>query len=204
MRCDMATRSRASCTRFLRSGDGMPRYVSGSSTFSYTVRSPIRLNAWKMNPISRLRMRARSESFSPCTALPFKIYEPSLGESSKPKIASKVDLPQPEGPAIDRYSPFLICRWMPASACVSTSSVTNTFVTPSRLIKAFGSFAMYIPFQIFLVQADTIVRIPRRHIRQYYLIADLQSIHNFDRVHRASSQRHWNALRFFSIRVQLE
>src|SRR5260370_6211535 len=104
----------------------------------------MRLNAWKMNPISRLRMRARSESFSPCTALPFKIYEPSLGESSKPKMASSVDLPQHEGPAIDRYSPFLICRWMPASACVSTSSVTNTFVTPSRLIKAFGSFAMYI------------------------------------------------------------
>src|SRR5258708_6248033 len=148
MRCDMPTRSSASCTRFLRSADGIPRYVSGSSTFSYTVRSPIRLKAWKMNPISRLRMRARAESFSPCTALPFKIYEPSLGESSKPKIASKVDLPQPEGPAIDRYSPFLMCRWMPASACVSTSSVTNTFVTPSRLIKAFGSFAMYIPFAI--------------------------------------------------------
>src|SRR5882762_4978667 len=100
-----------------------------------------------MNPISRLRMRARSESFSPCTALPFKMYEPSLGESSKPKMASSVDLPQPEGPAIERYSPFLMCRWMPANACVSTSSVTNTFVTPSRLIKAFGSFAMYIPFQ---------------------------------------------------------
>jgi len=39
------TRSSASCTRRLRSDDGMPRYVSGSSTFSYTVRSPIRLNA---------------------------------------------------------------------------------------------------------------------------------------------------------------
>src|SRR5258708_23250284 len=204
MRCDMPTRSSASCTRFLRSADGIPRYVSGSSTFSYTVRSPIRLKAWKMNPISRLRMRARSESFSPCTALPFKIYEPSLGESNKPKIASKVDLPQPEGPAIERYSPFLMCRWMPASACVSTSSVTNTFVTPSRLIKAFGSFAMYITFPNLLVQADAIMRIPGRHIRQYYLIANLQAIHNFDGVHRAASQRHRNALRFFSIPIQLE
>jgi hypothetical protein len=41
---------------------GIPRYVSGSSTFSYTVRSPIRLKAWKMNPIWRLRTRARSEA----------------------------------------------------------------------------------------------------------------------------------------------
>src|ERR1039458_5586278 len=32
----------------------------------------MRLNAWKMNPISRLRMRARSESLRPVTGLPFK------------------------------------------------------------------------------------------------------------------------------------
>ena len=38
--------------------------MSGSSTFSYTVRSPIRLKLWKMKPTSRLRTRARSESDS--------------------------------------------------------------------------------------------------------------------------------------------
>jgi len=42
----------------------MLRYVSGSSTFSYTVKSPIKLKAWKMKPISRFRMRALSASFS--------------------------------------------------------------------------------------------------------------------------------------------
>src|SRR5215469_11633401 len=43
MRCAMPTRSSTSCTRFLRSADAILRYVSGSSTFSNTVKSPIRL-----------------------------------------------------------------------------------------------------------------------------------------------------------------
>src|ERR1700736_617334 len=61
MRCAMPTRSSASITRFLRSGAGiLCRYVSGSSTFSKTVRSPIRLKLWKMNPMWRLRRSARS------------------------------------------------------------------------------------------------------------------------------------------------
>jgi hypothetical protein len=47
---------------------------------------------------------------------------------------SSVDLPQPDGPAIDTYSPLSIWRWMPDSACVSTSSVKKTFVTPSSLM----------------------------------------------------------------------
>ena len=36
-----------------------------------------------------------------------------------------------EGPAIETYSPFPISMWTPESAWVSTSSVRNTFVTPS-------------------------------------------------------------------------
>ncbi len=57
---------------------------------------------------------------------------PSLGVSSRPRMASSVDLPQPDGPEIDTYSPFLMSRWIPARAWVSTSSVRNTLVTPSR------------------------------------------------------------------------
>ena len=62
------------------------------------------------------------------------MYLPSVGESSSPRIESSVDLPQPDGPAMAMYSPLLISRWIPASAWVSTSSVKNTFVTPSRWI----------------------------------------------------------------------
>ena len=87
-----------------------------------------------MNPISRLRTRARSERGRSATDLPFRMYLPSVGESSRPRIDSSVDLPQPDGPAIAMYSPLLISRWMPASACVSTSSVKKTLVTPSRWI----------------------------------------------------------------------
>src|ERR1039457_3751107 len=46
-------------------------------------------------------------------------------------MARSVDFPQPDGPEIEMYSPLFIDRWMPARACVSTSSVTKTFLTSS-------------------------------------------------------------------------
>ena len=72
-----------------------------------TVRSPIRLKLWKMNPISRLRTRARSRSGRSATGLPFEQVLPSVGVSSSPRIESSVDLPQPDGPAMATYSPLL-------------------------------------------------------------------------------------------------
>src|SRR3954469_14115595 len=98
-----------------------------------------------MNPISRLRTRARSEAGSSATGRLLRKYCPSVGESSSPRIDRRVDLPQPEGPAIDTYSPLLICRWIPESACVSTSSVKKTLVTPSSLINACPFSAMLAP-----------------------------------------------------------
>jgi hypothetical protein len=81
------------------------------------------LKLWKMNPISRLRTRARSEAASVATGRPFSRYWPSVGESSRPRIDCSVDLPHPEGPANETYSPFSISIWTPESAWVSTSSV---------------------------------------------------------------------------------
>src|SRR5579875_4030265 len=49
-------------------------------------------------------------------------------------MASSVDLPQPDGPEMETYSPRCISMWMPDRAWVSTSSVTKTLVTPSRWI----------------------------------------------------------------------
>src|SRR4026208_785703 len=99
-----------------------------------------------MNPISRLRTRARSERGRSATGLLFKVYLPSVGESSRPRIDSSVDLPQPDGPAIAMYSPVLISRWIPASACVSTSSVKKTLVTPSRWISVGADVFIVTPF----------------------------------------------------------
>ena len=53
----------------------------------------------------------------------FRTYLPSVGVSSRPRIESSVDLPQPDGPAIDTYSPLAISMLMLSRACVSTSSV---------------------------------------------------------------------------------
>src|SRR5882724_6068000 len=50
-------------------------------------------------------------------------------------MESRVDLPQPDGPAMATYSPLRMSMWMPERACVSTSSVRNTLVTPSSLIR---------------------------------------------------------------------
>src|SRR5947208_15745960 len=100
----MPTRSSAWCTLCLRSLDDIPRYVRGNSTFSYTFKSPIRLKLWKINPISRLRIRERWLTSRFATEVPFKVYSPSDGESSNPIKASKVDLPDPDGPAMETYS----------------------------------------------------------------------------------------------------
>src|ERR1017187_3673865 len=86
-----------------------------------------------MTPISRLRIRARSAGGGPWTRRWFSMEVPPVGVSRRPRIERRVDFPQPEGPAIATYSPLLISRWMPESACVSTSSVRNTLVTLSSL-----------------------------------------------------------------------
>ena len=81
------------------------RKTSGSSTFSNVVMSLMRLKAWKMNPMSRLRTRACSVGCSPVTSAPLRKYFPSDAELSRPMTESSVDLPQPEGPLIETYSP---------------------------------------------------------------------------------------------------
>ena len=91
-----------------------------------------------MKPISRLRIRARSEKERSATCFWLSMYLPSLGVSSSPRMDSSVVLPQPEGPAIETYSPLRISMWMPDSAWVSTSSVMKTLVTPSRRISGSG------------------------------------------------------------------
>src|SRR6266481_9536317 len=87
-----------------------------------------------MNPISRLRTRARSLAGRSATAWPFSQYSPLLAESSRPRIDRSVDLPHPEGPAMDTYSPLATSRLTSDRACVSTSSVRNTLATDFNLM----------------------------------------------------------------------
>ena len=88
-----------------------------------------------MKPISRLRTLARwlAERFSTGSSL--RKCSPSDGVSSRPRIDSNVDLPQPDGPEMATYSPGRISRLMLERACVSTSSAKKTFLTLLRRIR---------------------------------------------------------------------
>src|SRR6266852_5038431 len=86
---------------------------------------------------------------------------PSLGESSSPRMESSVDFPQPEGPAMEMYVPFLISRCISDKACVSTSSVKKTFFTPSILINVPFASAMYPPLcSVYVKITETVPRNP--------------------------------------------
>src|SRR5690606_16504819 len=175
----ICTRSSARATRSLRSLALISsRYVSGSSTFSATVRSPIRLKAWKMKPIWRLRTRARSAGDSVSTRWPASSYTPPLGASSRPRIESNVVLPQPEGPAIATYSPLSIAKLMSESACVSTSSVVKTFLMPSIRI----SVVILASLDAYAIHVRVL-----GHIRQHHTVPGLQPADDLDRVDRTAS-----------------
>src|SRR5664279_6632285 len=106
-------------------------------------------------------------------------------------MASKVDFPQPEGPEIERYSPFFTSKWMLCRACVSTSSVTKTLLTASSRISGCEPFSIVIyPFyesREALVQLNSIITVVGGHIRENHLVSHLQSVLDFDGVYRALS-----------------
>src|SRR5215467_2146218 len=160
----------------------------------------MRLKLWKMNPISRLRTRARSHAFSSATSRPLSAYEPFVGESSSPRIDSSVDLPHPDGPEIDTYSPRAISMLMSSSACVSTSSVTKTFVSRSSLIT--GGRPRSFKGAL-LLKSDAIERIPVGHIRENHLIASVQPRADFDDVDRGGAEFHLHPRRA-PVRLHLE
>src|SRR5262249_51532938 len=135
------------------------------------------------------------------------------------------------GPAIDTYSPRPIVMSMAASACVSTSSVRNTLLTPSSLISgsitpptpgigqlnnlAIGYWALGVlrlpdyqmtkrPNASFSFEPHPIVRIPRGHVRKNHLVPGLKARDDFNRVHRALTELHLDACRLISTLVHFE
>src|SRR5947199_8247715 len=104
-------------------------------------------------------------------------------------MASSVDLPQPDGPEIDRYSPFLTSKWILCRACVSTSSVTKTLLTFSSRSSGWPLSIFIYPFYVsgvLLVQLYSVVCIVRGHVGENYDISDLQSILHLDVAHRGA------------------
>src|SRR5256885_9617222 len=102
-------------------------------------------------------------------------------------MANRVDFPQPDGPEIERYSPFFTSKWMLCSAWVSTSSVTKTLLTASSRISGCEPLSIVIyPFyesREKLVQLNSVVAVVGGHIGKNHLVADLQPVLDFNRVH---------------------
>ena len=94
----------------------------------------MRLKLWKTKPMTPFRISVRSFSLSVLTSFPFSMYEPSVGLSSSPRMFSRVDLPQPDGPMMATNSPAFTSRFTSRSAHVSTSSVRNIFLMFSNCI----------------------------------------------------------------------
>src|SRR5512147_2417209 len=102
-------------------------------------------------------------------------------------MESRVDLPQPDGPDTATYSPGKTSRWTPERACVSTSSVWNTLVTPSSRISGATSF---ISLDLQPVAAGVV-----RHVRDDHLFPGLQPLQDHHPVHRGLAQLHRDAHR---------
>src|SRR5664279_1257313 len=123
-------------------------------------------------------------------------------------MASKVDFPQPEGPEIERYSPFFTSKWMLCRACVSTSSVTKTLLTASSRISGCEPFSIVIyPFydsRETLVQLNSVVAVVGRHVRENDPVSHLQPFLDFDGAHGAAPEHHLHLVGVLPARFQLE
>src|SRR3954447_20336114 len=101
-------------------------------------------------------------------------------------MESNVDLPQPDGPAIEMYSPFFISMCIPASACVSTSSVKKTFVTPSSRIKGWSDELMIFHSSKVLFRASVYTNarfvVPLRRVGKDNPITFFKALENLNRV----------------------
>src|ERR1700742_292402 len=89
-------------------------------------------SSWNTTPIP--------SGTSPCSSLPSKRTLPLVGRTSPATTSSKVDLPQPEGPTIEKNSPHLMSRLTGPSACTTggpskrrTTSFSDTCASPLTL-----------------------------------------------------------------------
>ncbi len=126
-RCSVRSPSPTRCniaTACARAGFGrMPASSSGSSTFSATVKTGMRLNAWKMKPIAVARWLVRAASDMANRSLPSTSTRPASMSSNPDRQLSSVVLPDPDGPITATSSPRSTTRLSSASASTSTSPV---------------------------------------------------------------------------------
>src|SRR5208283_5923259 len=105
-------------------------------------------------------------------------------------MASSVDLPHPEGPAMARYSPFLICRSIWAKAWVSSSSVEKILLTPCILMSVpFGEVMRTASEQNSLTQPNAVEStLPGGHVGENDFVSNLEALEDFDGVDRSLAE----------------
>jgi hypothetical protein len=91
--------------------------------FSSTVRAPIRLNAWKMNPIRARRSSVSLVSDSRDSSVSPIQTRPEVGRSRPAAVCSRVLLPEPDGPITAVKVPRPNVASTPASATTGCRSV---------------------------------------------------------------------------------
>ena len=94
----------------------------------------MRLNDWKMKPISWLRMRARSGSESPCTRFAVEQVGAARGRVEQAQDGEQRRFSAAGGSGDGDVFALVMSRLMPESAWVSTSSVRKTLVMLSSLM----------------------------------------------------------------------
>src|ERR1043165_9247578 len=145
-----------------------------------------------MKPMLLLRIAARRTASSWAVSGPSMRYSPSLGTSSRPRIASKVDLPEPDGPLIETNSPLAIASSAADSARISTSSVWNTLAIlcssssgrsgdgrTTRSLRS-GLVGAVAVASMVLLDPETVLAVPLRHVREHDLIPGGQSAGDLD------------------------
>ena len=215
MRCDIPTRSSAACTRFRRSS---ARHAAvGERQLDVLVDREVadqveRLEDEADLPVAdagalrrgepRHRLRRRACSCPPSAS--------RAGRGSRAASSCR----SPTGRRSRRTRPCRISRWMSDRACVSTSSVKNTFLIPSSAISdsLMGRPLVDLRDSCVLGRARDPARtaraklrslaaqssfhphplhaVPPGHVGDDHLVARLQTAEHLDRVHRGPAQPH--------------
>src|SRR5262245_226915 len=123
-------------------------------------------------------------------------------------MASNVDFPHPEGPAIERYSPFRSSKWTWERACDSTSSVTDTLLTFSILMSGSELLSIFIApvyeSLIDLVQLYSIVCIVCRHVGEDNPVSNFKTVRHLYTVYCRFAKSYFDFVCKLTIRVDFE
>ena len=108
-----------------------PASACGTSTFSQRVSIGSRKKRWKTKPMLESE-RGCARVGQGRYARPSKSSVPLVGVSTQPRMCSSVDLPQPDGPRIARYSPARSSATRRAGRRTGPAGIGNVLVERAR------------------------------------------------------------------------